>query len=67
MKDALDHKDTLVNVGPDAPEVVNEAETIYVYESEPHEPGQLSWPKSTSVLQLCANALLCGRILASKP
>ena len=27
----------------------------------------VSWPKSTSVLQSCANALLCGTILASRP
>ncbi len=25
-----------------------------------------SWPKSTCVLQACANALLCGTILASR-
>lgn len=29
--------------------------------------GRLSWPKSTSGLQLCANALLSGATLASRP
>jgi len=43
------------------------ADIFYYIEAFYNRRRLLSWPKSTSVLQVCASALLCGRILASRP